>query len=592
MKKSRAILLLTGSYFSLMHYSYLLKSARLGIILWLLASLYLVHGQTTPLIEQGMFQSIPSHWTMQGSVEIHPLKVTAPRTTPGSGVLLGKVGSPVVTRAVARDLRLQVEFMLSPGAEGYVEVPGGIRILLSDSWQQASPNERTMGQVAGQAPTQNAAKSPGLWQQLSLAFDASLPNQPNRWKLDYCLLNGVRVQQAVYGVHTQAPREPEPIRLAVTKGTIAFRRFTLQQLENKRPLALQGLRYTLYKDSWDATEPTAVERQGPAPAITQEVGQGMREFHVVFEGTIQVEDEGDYTFTTLYTGPTCQLTIGQNKVVVSGGSTSQETHTGTIRLTKGSHPFRLRYSRFPWRAPALGVRVEKAGVRPYDLHALSSLPEPAPKPYISVEPSSGQVEMLRSFIQLPGEPAKRTHCLSVGTPEGWHYTFDLNRGAWLMAWRGEFADVTEMWYERGEPQLLFAAGLMVPVSGQSSVAALASASAAWPDSSRIRFLGYSLDSKGHPTCTYALEGGKVFDAVQPVSGGLQRTVRGENVASSTHVLAAKASSIKLVEKGLYLIGDAYYVQLSAKEKPLLRTHQGQQELLLPLTGTVSYRLFW
>ena len=572
--------------------SFLSKSIWVSALLWGMTTLSIVQAQTLPHIELSLFQRPSTHWTAHESVEMHPLKVTTLRTTQGSGVLLGKPGSPLRTQASVRDLRLQLEFMLSPGAEGYVELPGGVRILLNDSWQQASPTERTLGQVAGQVPTQNATKAPGLWQRMSLAYDASLPGQPNRWKLDYCTLNGVTVQQAVYGVHTQPVRESAPIQVAVTKGAIALRGFFLQPLEEKRPLTLQGLRYTLYKDSWDATAPASVERQGAAPAITQEVGQGMREFHVVFEGTMQVEDEGDYTFTTLYTGPTCQLTIGQNKVVVSGGSTSQETHTGTIRLTKGSHPFRLWYSRFPWRAPALGVRVEKAGIRPYDLHALSSLPEPAPKPYVTVSPTAERAEMLRSFVQLPGEPTKRTHCLSVGSPEGWHYTLDLNRGAWLMAWRGEFADVTEMWYERGEPQLLSPAGLMVPVSGQSSVAVLPSSSATWPDSSNIRFLGYSLDRKGSPTSSYALEGGKVYDAIQPVSGGIQRSLRAENVPASTHVLAAKGSSIRLVEKGLYLVGDAYYVQLSAKDKPVLRSQQGQKELLLPLTGTVSYRLFW
>ena len=65
------------------------------------------------------------------------------------------------------------------------------------------------------------------------------------------------------------------------------------------------------------------------------------------------------------------------------------------------------------------------------------------------------------------------------------YTMDLNRAALLQTWRGQFADVTEMWYERGEPQLLETAGLTVPVSGQSSYAVLASNAAAWPDSSDL-----------------------------------------------------------------------------------------------------------
>src|SRR5690606_31037229 len=127
---------------------------------------------------------------------------------------------------------------------------------------------------------------------------------------------------------------------------------------------------------------------------------------------MDVQEAGEYIFTTIYSGPVLSLEVDGKAVLETGESTSQETHTGSVNLTQGTHKFKIHYSRFPWRQPALGLRVEKSGIRPYDLHVLSSLPEPEPKPYISVTPDK-QPEMVRSFIQLDGEKYKRTHCISV-----------------------------------------------------------------------------------------------------------------------------------------------------------------------------------
>jgi hypothetical protein len=202
--------------------------------------------------------------------------------------------------------------------------------------------------------------------------------------------------------------------------------------------------------------------------------------------------------------------------------------------------------------------------------------------------------MIRSFIQLDDEKYKRTHCLSVGSPAGWHYTMDLNRGALLHAWRGQFANVTEMWYERGEPQLLFTAGLTVPVSRQSNVAVLPAATTAWPDSAEINYLGYRLDAQGYPMMRYAAGAATVNDYLVPGTDGLVRTVAVEGTpgGGTLYALAGSGRQIVLVESGLYQIDDRYFVRLDKKVKPVLRNSAGRQELLLPVTGSTSYTMFW
>ncbi|HEV7347916.1 family 16 glycoside hydrolase [Telluribacter sp.] len=545
-----------------------------------------------PLNDLGAFSQAGSNWSVKGGVSMHPDNASSVKTQAGNGILVGTPGAPLSTQLKARDLRLRMEFMLSPGAEGYVQLPGGQRVHLADSRQQPGPNAQTAGYI-GQFPAQNAAKAPGIWQTLELAYDASVPTQAGSALLNTLALNDVTVQQSVYLPLARPVAESQSLSMEVTKGTIAFRNIGYQLLADRKPLALKGMSYKLYSDSWNNPNPVKVVREQKTDVLTQEVGAGMREFHVVYEGDMAVEEPGIYIFTTAYTGPALKLDIDGKSVIAAGETTSQDIHSGSMQLNKGNHRFRLYYSRFPWRPAAMGLRVEAAGVRPYDLNPLSSLPVPEPKPYMGVTPA-GQPEMIRSFIQLSNEKQKRTHCISVGSPAGWHYTMDLNRGALLQAWRGQFANVTEMWYERGEPQLLFTAGLTVPVSGKSSVAILKNTNTAWPDSADLNYLGYRLDAQGYPMMRYAAGSATINDYLVPGTDGLVRTINVDGTLSggTLYTLVGAGQQIEMVDKGLYKVDNQYFVRMDKKAKAVVRKSGGQQELLLPVTGSTSYTLFW
>jgi hypothetical protein len=568
------------------------------VSLLLFASPVIVLGQSgkgnytpLPLKDLSAFESSGSNWAVQGNIAIHPSGTAKIKTQPGEGILIGTPGKPIVTKLKAGDLRFYAEFNLSPGAEGYLILPGGQKVRISDSSKLKGEGVLTSGYV-GQFPTQNAAKAPGLWQTIELAYDAAVPNLAGSARLNSLSLNGVTVLETIYLPNSKSATEGQSLSLEVTKGTIAFRNVGYQLLASRKPLSLNNLTYKVYSDKWDSKEYSKLSHEGTSGTLTQEVTNGMREFHLVYEGEMEVTEAGDYIFTSIYSGPMLQIDIDGKSVLSTGESTSQETHQGSVNLTQGKHPFKIHYSRFPWRQPALGLRVEKAGIRPYDLHTLSSLPEPEPKPYISVKPDM-KPEMVRSFIQIDGEKIKRTHCISVGSPDGWNYTVDLNRGALIQAWRGEFADVTEMWYERGEPQLLFPAGLKVHVSGRSSLAALESNKAAWPDSANINYLGYNINPQGYPVFRYALGTATVTD--QLISGGnsLSRTFQVQgNAASPLFAMLASGKQIVEIEKGLYQIDDRFYIQIDKKAKPVIRPAGEVQELILPVSGTTSYSMFW
>lgn len=544
-----------------------------------------------PLTNLSVFDAPSSGWKLSSGLMMNPVSGAISPERNGSGILIGSAGQTLKTRATMQDLRLKFDFMLSPGAQAYVTLPGGARVLLAEGGAVNEPGATTSG-YAGLFPTQNATKAAGLWQTLELAYDASTATEPGTARLNSIVLNGVIVQQGEYVPLAKPVTQVQPLALEITKGTVAFRNLGYQALANRKPLSVGNLSYKLLNDPWDTKNPVKVEREGKSTTITQELGNGMKEFHLIFEGDMQADEAGEYTFTISQSGPVVQLTVDGKEVLTVGESTSQQTHTGRVMLDKGKHKFTLRYSRFPWRAPALGLSVSTAGVRPYDLTTLSSLPVPDPKPYISVTPE-GRPEMIRSFIKYQDEKRKRTHSLSVGSPTGWHYTMDLNRAALLQTWRGQFADVTEMWYERGEPQLLETAGLTVPVSGQSSYAVLANNAAAWPDSSDLNYLGYRLDAGGTPTLRYAFGSATLTDQLAASSEGITRTlgITGATVPN-LYALLGTGQTITLVEKGLYKIDDRYYVRVDGKAKVMQRTSAGRQELLLPLSGITSYRMFW
>ncbi|TDE17642.1 family 16 glycoside hydrolase [Dyadobacter psychrotolerans] len=563
-----------------------------------LACPLLVSGQTgkgnyttLPLKDLSTFETSSANWSVAGGISVLPVGTAKPKLSSGEGILIGTAGSPITTKLKAGDLRLSLEFMVSPGAEGNIILPGNQKIRISDSSRDKDPNALTSGFI-GQFPVQNAAKAPGLWQTIELAYDVSLPQLKNSARLNYLTLNGVTVLETVYLPTPTTISDAQPISLEVKKGSIAFRHIGYQLLASRKPVALNNLAYKVYSDKWDAKTFTTVDHEGKSATLTQEVTNGMREFHLVYEGDLEVNEAGDYIFTTIYSGNVLDLNIDGKSVASSGESTSQETHTGLVNLSQGNHKFKLHYSRFPWRQPAMGLRVEKAGIRPYDLHVLSSLPEPEPKPYISVTPEM-RPEMVRSFVYFNEEKNKRTHCISVGTSAGWNYTVDLSRGALLQAWRGQFANVTEMWYERGEPQLLSPAGLTALISGKSSMAVLSDANALWPDSSDINFLGYKLDKEGNPGFRYAIGSATVVDKMTSGSNGITRTFQLEGAAKgSIFSLLASGKNIVMLEKGLYQVDNRYYIQLDKKASVLLRNASEGKELLLPVTGTTSYTMFW
>jgi hypothetical protein len=206
--------------------------------------------------------------------------------------------------------------------------------------------------------------------------------------------------------------------------------------------------------------------------------------------------------------------------------------------------------------------------------------------------------LLRSFLDF--NKKKRTHVVSVGSPKEVNYSYDVKQGALLQVWNGPFADVTEMWNERGEPQLAKPLGSVIPLSEMPALALLPKAEAAWPDSiafDDFKNLGYTLDKHRNPSFEYETDGYHVWDKISAGSEGrsLVREIRVTTVPPNLFCRIAGSTAISSIGKGLYVVGDKiYYLQIDEKLKPFIRTTPRGSELLVPVMEniSISYSLIW
>ncbi|MDP4248942.1 MAG: DUF1080 domain-containing protein [Bacteroidota bacterium] len=198
----------------------------------------------------------------------------------------------------------------------------------------------------------------------------------------------------------------------------------------------------------------------------------------------------------------------------------------------------------------------------------------------------GRPYLLRSFLNYGDR--KLTHVISDGNPDQLNFSYNLKQGALFQIWRGDFLDVTEMWHDRGEPQLAKPRGSLLILSDAPALAVLATAEDAWPDSIAFDDFhneGYTLDAGRIPTFQYAFKGMEVADKI---SGQAPQFIRREiavtNAATGLYCRIAAAKSIEMIDKNLYAVDDrTYYIRLDERFKPVIRSTAAGKELIVPIS---------
>ena len=520
----------------------------------------------------------PAGWQLAGSVL--PGSGNTLKTKSGNALLVGS-GTPLPLVTPTDDFQLRFDMLATPDADVSLQLPTGQRL----SFQK-------------EADLAKLLKAPGLWQTVEMSYKTGSANGqsgPVSATLEKLVLNGVTVREG----ELLPGKAAGALSIASPSGTVAIRNVGYRLLSPRTVARWSGpISYTIVEGGYIENPADArgkkVLKQDTTSLLNYEVGYGLpaRQQSTFFKGKLNALTTGDYQFE-LNQGGVAGVWVDGKEVVPNGHRELGHAVVGTTNLTAGLHEVEVYLSR-SWFRPGLGLFVSQAGTRPQPLHVLASLPEPDPVALISVVPET-ESERVRSFVQLPGETHKRTHSLSVGSPAGYHYTVDLNQMALLQVWKGDFANVTEMWYERGEPQLLETMGTTIRLPAQTALTVLSEENAIWPDSvdeKTLQYKGMTLDQTGNPTIQYMLAGATVTDVVRPTTDGLTRTLTLTGSPSGTvYCRVAAGKSIDDMGNGLYAIDDrAYFVRIDPKAKAKMRQSNGKQELLLPVKNEVAYSI--
>ena len=478
-------------------------------------------------------------WQMAGDV-ITDLKINNSfKVSPGSTILVNVFSqqskpTDLYTLTEHGDADIELDFLMARGSNSGIYLQGNYEIQLFDSWGRANVTAGDNGAVYerwddarglgrqgfdGIAPRQAVSKAPGLWQHLSISFQAprfdAAGNKTSNAKIIRAELNGVLIQEQVEisgpthgGDGTEKP--VGPLRLQGDHGAVAFRNIRLRKFNKKRP-ELTTISYAVFKSATDRKADLTKTKSIQSGKLTllNAAMNGLNDtFLLQYKGTIKIEEGGAYQFKLFTAAGLGSLVINNKEIAYFTRPFGEAVAT----LPAGELPFELRYSKsMDWAKPSISLSIAGPGIREF---SISDQNGTVGEPVDPILINAGTNTVLRSFIDIPQK--RIVHAVSVGSPEGTHYTYDPENGAIVQAWHGGFLDATPMWHERGDGSSR-ALGSIVYIDPPSiNITTSDIPGNAWKaDTTGTGFRpnGYRLDQADRPIFRYTVYGQPVQDSI-------------------------------------------------------------------------------
>jgi len=580
------------------------------------------------------FKSPGKNWKIAGSIT-GSFDSTLPISEKGSGILFNdydekqryKAEANLVTQLEHGDIFLSVDFMMPKGSNSGIYLQGRYEIQLFDSWSVKVPHVTDCGSIyerwddnrpegkkgyKGHPARINACLAPNLWQHLEIEFRAPRFNS-NGKKISQAqfikvVLNGIIIHENVIlsGPTRAAAFDDEkaigPLVIQGDHGPVVFRNIQYALLDEFK-IGFSELNYEYYEGNFDdfpKVEASQLVRKGKADAIDVKLADNPNKMCLIFTGKVELKENTEYQFII--------KKIGKAKLSIDGEEVMKtedlfQDYVVSRKLNAGEHIITFSYLKdFSWAPTGMGLYIGKLNSRPQALHTAASLPPLPPTPLIDVSPSR-EPEIIRSFMVHLGR--KKTHVMSVGDPSGIHYAYDLNQAGILQVWKGDFLNVTEMWYERGEPQVAAAMGAAIVLKGQAPLAIVADNKSPLPDTlndrTELLYKGYTLDEPRYPKFTYRYKDISFEDSLIPLASGqgITRTISILNMpsASTLFLRMGEGRVIAKVSDNVFAIDEQrYYIEFppSGKLKPLIRSIGNKKELLVEVSSpaVIKYNLMW
>lgn len=589
--------------------------------------------QTVSLASFADFKEPSANWSLGGSVYANRHEERVLDKKPGSGILVNQplesAKENLFTAFEHGDLDLELDFMMPKSSNSGVYLQSRYEVQLFDSWGKDSVTFSDCGGIyqrwnnnqgfGGKAPRVNACYAPGLWQHLSIKFEAPHFDSTGKKMSDAVFrevtLNGVVIHEnvSVSGPTRASPHNDEqpeaPLMLQGDHGPVAFRNIRFKRYGSEI-IELHDIAYKYYEGKFNSPDTLTTMKpssEGSTDSISYQLAPQPQEYALVFSGVFNAPSSGDYLMTLRSAGDSW-LWI-DDKMIVDHlpGQNMGTPVNGQVHLTDGEHSFELIFNK-PGRGWRRGLAWEYEGpeIPPTELNAPGSAPKQQP-PSPHIVNAVSEPVLQRGFWWID-EEVKKTHTVAVGLPTEVNYVYDLPSGALLAGWGGNFVDATQMWHSRGVDQSLTPLGGVIPFQSHPAFAQLSSQQSSWPDtvdlaSSNLRYKGYQLNLARIPVFEYQLKEGALFDQIehQQAERSLTRTIRAElsQSAASWYCLVAEGNSIEQLPDGSYSVDDyRYYVTIDeSSDNPFERQQDGKTQLLIPLMAQngeaqATYTIIW
>jgi hypothetical protein len=413
-------------------------------------------------------------------------------------------------------------------------------------------------------------------------------------KLNNVLLHeNVELSGVTRGSISQEETKSGPLRIQGDHGSVAFRNIVVSQYD-KTPGKVSDLSYKVYYGSYmhDLDLSTLkIDERGKTEDLTWEVTKKQNDYVFVIKGTYTAPMAGKYTFFTQL-GGNSTLKIDNKEILGNNWTLGSQQRQASIELTAGEHTFEIfNNKRDGWIKPTLGFWSEGPGFRSTAHHVVGSMIASKPSDPILVEANTNTT--LRSFMDFKKSPNDKNfrivHAISVGSPEKMHYTYDLDKGAIVQIWKGQFLDATPMWEDRGD-------GSSRPLGSVTllnhDLTLTNNPNSSWPKDTvgtGYKPMGYILDENDLPTFKYKIYGSDIQDKIRIADNKM--FTREISLSKSGNIVAriAEGSKIEKVGEGLYAVdGKSYFIRTSGQAT----IKKGTELIASPVDNKIIYSIIF